>query len=524
MYQAATWDHDRKERLQVASLRMASAHGRGWGANRFGILKNQVLKNALLTCLLCALLAQIASAAAPSARRKLRKKPAPKTLPVTTTSKDLERQFQGATENFIYFHLDAALAQWRALTRSDPEFALAYAFLSFATKDPAEEKTVAGKARALQSKVTPGERLVIQWMTDVRGGDYLAGIAAMNDVVAMYPRDKQLVYLAGNWLLLQQSLPRAEKLLMQALAIDKDYPPPWNALGYLYAEQRDFDKAVSHMERYVALRPEEPNPHDSYAEVLRMAGKLSEAMTQYQEALKINPRFSLLGVADTYALMGNQEQARATYQRGIRESETIEDRLQCRLQYPITYVRERNYAEADRTFLELASWARTSKQPLIEVQAQRMMAEYQPDNVTALKYLADAETLLLKAPISAADRDEERARILRWRVLRALADQQQGVAGAALTQLEALSNANPSDVIQHAWHAAAGAFLVAAQRYEDAIAHLEEDTGDPLSLQLLAQCHAALGNTQKAQETRKQLSTLYIPTLEQALVAPEMRR
>jgi tetratricopeptide (TPR) repeat protein len=497
---------------------------RGAPPGRMVILKHQFLRNALMMCLLCILLAQPSFASAQAAKKKPRKKPLPKTLPVTAASKEGERQFQEATENFIYFHLDAALAQWRALTKTDPEFALAYAFLSFATKDPAEEKTAREKARALQSKVTPGERLVIQWMTDVREGNYLAGIAAMNDVVAMYPRDKQLVYLAGNWLLLQQSLPRAEKLLTQALAIDKDYPPPWNALGYLYAEQRDFEKAIAHMERYVALRPEEPNPHDSYAEVLRMAGRLNEAMTQYQEALKINPRFSLLGVADTYALMGNQEQARATYQRGIRESETIEDRLQCRLQYPITYVRERNYAEADRTFLELASWARTSKQPLIEVQAQRMMAEYQPDNVTALKYLNDAETLLLKAPIAAADRDEERARILRWRVVRAIADQQQGVAGAALTQLESLSNANPSDTIQHAWHAAAGAFLVAAQRYEDAVAHLEEDTSDPLSLQLLAQCHAALGNTQKALEARKQLSTLYIPTLEQALVAPEMRR
>jgi tetratricopeptide (TPR) repeat protein len=492
--------------------------------SRIVIVKIRVLKNALVLCFLFAVLVQPGFAAPSTAKRKARKKIAPKTLPVTTTAKEGEQQFQEATENFIYFHLDAALAQWRALVKTDPDFALAYAFLSFATKDPVEEKTAREKARALQSKVTPGERLVIQWMTDVREGSYLAGIAAMNDAVAMYPRDKQLVYLAGNWLLLQQSFSRAEKLLNLASTIDKDYAPPWNALGYLYAEQRDFEKAVSHMERYVALRPEEPNPHDSYAEVLRMAGKLNEAMTQYQEALKIDPRFSLLGVADTYALMGNQEQARATYQRGIRESETIEDRLQCRLQYPITYVRERNYAEADRTFLELASWARTSKQPLIEVQAQRMMAEYQPDHATALKYLNDAEVLLTRAAIASADRDEERARILRWRVVRAITDQQQTVAGTALTQLESLSSANPSDVIQHAWHAAAGAYLVAAQRYEDAIAHLEEDMGDPLSLQLLAQCHAAQGNPQKAQDARKQLSALYIPTLEQALVAPEMRR
>ena len=32
-------------------------------------------------------------------------------------------------------------------------------------------------------------------------GDFIGGISAMNDMLEMYPRDKHLLYLAGNWLM-----------------------------------------------------------------------------------------------------------------------------------------------------------------------------------------------------------------------------------------------------------------------------------------------------------------------------------
>jgi len=45
------------------------------------------------------------------------------------------------------------------------------------------------------------------------------------------------------------------------------------------------------MDKYVALMPNDPNPEDSYAEILRMAGHYTVAIDHYRVALSMNPRF-----------------------------------------------------------------------------------------------------------------------------------------------------------------------------------------------------------------------------------------
>ena len=110
------------------------------------------------------------------------------------------------------------------------------------------------------------------------------------------------------------------------------------------------------MDRYVALLPKEPNPQDSYGELLRMAGNFEGSLVHYRAALKIDPDFvtSQLGLGDTYALMGNQEQARVEYDKAIRFAHNEADRLTYGMQKAMTYVREGNFAEADKESQEIA--------------------------------------------------------------------------------------------------------------------------------------------------------------------------
>jgi len=92
---------------------------------------------------------------------------------------------------------DSALKRWRMAANIDPEFALAHLFLSYATPDPAEGQTERQKAKFLARDVTPGEQLLIAWFDGVRENDYLRGIAAMNDLVQQYPKDKHILVWAG---------------------------------------------------------------------------------------------------------------------------------------------------------------------------------------------------------------------------------------------------------------------------------------------------------------------------------------
>ena len=76
------------------------------------------------------------------------------------------------------------------------------------------------------------------------------------------------------------------------------------------------------MEKYVKLLPNEPNPHDSYGEMLRLSGRFDDALEQYHIALKIDPTFyiSQKELGETYAVMGQEERARAEYAKAIDEA------------------------------------------------------------------------------------------------------------------------------------------------------------------------------------------------------------
>jgi tetratricopeptide (TPR) repeat protein len=455
------------------------------------------------------------------------KQSAAKEMPVTTSSPKARELFGRALTDYENLYLERANIGWRAAVQADPNFALAHVFIAYNSSDPAEAKAAQEKAKLLAAKASPGERLLIQWITSVRENNFIAGISAMNDMLEMFPKDKHLVYLAGNWMMGQNSYEQAQKTLQGALAIDKNYPPALNDLAYCYAQSREYPKAFEVMERYVAVLPTLPNPQDSYAEILRMSGNFNAALEHYRAALKIDPWFdySQLGLADTYALMGNQVQARAEYDKAIQNAYTAADRVAYALQTATTWVREKNFAEADKAFAGVAEKAHALGFDLTEAQAHRMMSLYQTDDAEALKHLASAEEALNHPTtrISQSDREDERARVLRYRAVRADHAGNHELAAQVVQQLEALAGSTRSAVVQSSYHGAAGTLLMSQQKTSEAIVHLEEDEDNPYSLELLSRAYSITGAADKRHEIEVRLRASNAPTMEQALVVPAVR-
>ncbi len=61
------------------------------------------------------------------------------------------------------------------------------------------------------------------------------------------------------------------------------------------------------------------------------------------------------------------------------------------------------------------------------------------------------------------------------------------------------------------------------KKYEDAIAHLEEDQDNPFTLELLVQAYYQTYQTDKLHEVEAKLRGTNMPTMEQALVVPAAR-
>jgi tetratricopeptide (TPR) repeat protein len=446
-------------------------------------------------------------------------------LPVTTPSPRARALYAKGMLDYENLYLERCNDDWRAAVKADPNLAVAWAWIAFNGSNPEEVSNAREKAKAIAPRVTPGEQLMITWISKVQEGDFIAGISAMNDMLEMYPKDKHLLYLAANWLMGENGEEQAQHFLEKALALDKNFPPGLNDLAYVYARNRQFDKAFAAMDRYVAALPNEPNPQDSYGELKRMAGSFEDSLQHYHAALKIDPDFvtSQVGLGDTYALMGNQEQARIEYDKAIRYAHNEADRLAYTMQKAMTWVREDKFAQADEMFLQIARAAHAKDQNLQEAQAYRHLAEYQTDDKAALKYLEQAEQSLSHGSVSKSDKDEELSRILRNRTVRAAHAGNSSLADQSLKQLEAMSFGSRNRVIQSSYNGAAGTLLIDRKKFDEAITFLEEDEDNPFTMELLVQAYYETNQSDKLAEAEARLRGTNVPTMEQALVVPAAR-
>ena len=61
------------------------------------------------------------------------------------------------------------------------------------------------------------------------------------------------------------------------------------------------------------------------------------------------------------------------------------------------------------------------------------------------------------------------------------------------------------------------------KKYQDAIAHLEEDEDNPFTMELLVQAYYQTEQTEKLHAIEARLRGTNVPTMEQALVVPVAR-
>lgn len=447
---------------------------------------------------------------------------------ISTKSPQAHVFFEKAMQKMEMLHTQDGLDNFRSAVQADPQFALGHIMLTFFSQDPTEQVAEREKALATRASAGAEEKLIIDWLANASQARWVPAIQAMNEALNGYPNDKHLHWLAGWWLQLNQNQSqRAVAMFERTIKIDPQFADAWNEAAYCYAKQGDFEKAFADIKRYTELVPNEPNPQDSFAELSRMAGRFEDALTHYRMSLKIDPTFheSQLGLGDTYALMGDQQKARAEYAKAIETGSPVQ-KVVWSLQLAATYVREGDLAAADKAFNAVADQARGKDFANLEAEAYRSMSMYQLEGVASLGLLAKAEAVLKQDhKVPQALLNEELAAVLRTRVERALADNNSELAAAALTQLQTLADSNDADgIIANAFHGAAGTVALTAGKYAEAVNHLEEDDSNAISMRSLIAAYNKNGQQGNATRLAAKLAALNVPLIEQAIVVPEFRK
>lgn len=266
------------------------------------------MKQQCLIAMLCCCAVLVAGCSSTIARDK---------MPITTSSeKALEYYLQGR-ELAEKLRGQESRQYFQQAVDEDPDFAIAH--LQLAGVQPSAKKffDCFYKAKALVDKVSEAERLwILGFEAGGIKGDLLGQQEMYQKLVEAYPDDERARNLLATNYFVQQKWQQAIEEYERAALINPEFSPLYNQMGYTYRFLEQYDKAEKAFRKYIELIPDDPNPYDSYAELLMKTGRFGESIEQYKAALAIRPDFvaSHVGIATNLNFLGRHEEAREQLQ------------------------------------------------------------------------------------------------------------------------------------------------------------------------------------------------------------------
>jgi tetratricopeptide (TPR) repeat protein len=103
----------------------------------------------------------------------------------------------------------------------------------------------------------------------------------------------------------------------KATAINPSFSQPYNQMGYAYRFLDKYPEAEKAFQKYIELIPMDPNPYDSYAELLMKMGRFDDSIQNYEKALALDKNFvaSWVGIGNNHMFMGHGDKAREAFGR-----------------------------------------------------------------------------------------------------------------------------------------------------------------------------------------------------------------
>jgi tetratricopeptide (TPR) repeat protein len=270
-------------------------------------------------------------------------------IPVTTCSEKARDAFLKGRWLAENLRVTDAHQYFLKAVEADPDFALAH--LGVATTAPTQQEFFDAFRRAVETSAnaSEGERFLIAALEANVAGEPEVQLAKLEALVALFPEDERAHNAMGNFMFAnQQNYERAISSYRQSININPKYASPYNMLGYAQRQVGDYAGAEKAFQRYTELIPDQPNPYDSYAELLMMMGRFDESISSYEQALAIDPNFvvSYIGIGTNQMFMGELENARSTFSKAEEAARNNGERRQAGFWTAASYLHEGDFEHA----------------------------------------------------------------------------------------------------------------------------------------------------------------------------------
>ena len=238
-------------------------------------------------------------------------------VPITTASEEARKLYLQGRDLSEKLRATDARKYFEQAIQKDKDFALAYLGLANTAGTAKEFFDAASRGAALADRVSAGERAMLLANDAIAKGDVAGQERQLTELVKAFPGDERAQMLLGNYHFGRQNYAKAIEHYTTATTINPSFSQPYNQLGYANRSLVKYPEAERAFRQYIKLIPDDPNPYDSYAELLMKMGRFDESIQNYEKALSIDAHFvaSLIGIANDQIFQGKTDAARATLLR-----------------------------------------------------------------------------------------------------------------------------------------------------------------------------------------------------------------
>ena len=273
-------------------------------------------------------------------------------LPITTTSDDARNLFKEARAYSENLHTARANTLLDEALKLDPNFAMAHIYKAYTAPGGFNValKHVNFAVKQIDN-VTGGEKNIILYTQATFNGDQVREKMFLDNLVVAFPYNKRIQNMVGTYYYGNSDYETAIKHYNKAVKLDENFAPVYNMIGYAESALENYDEAEKAFMKYIELIPTQPNPYDSFAELLMKRGKFDESIVQYQKAYDLDNTFisALNGIGDNYSFKGDFEKAREYYDKSFKEGVTINDKIASLYWTATAYLHEGNSEAAMKT-------------------------------------------------------------------------------------------------------------------------------------------------------------------------------
>ena len=297
-------------------------------------------------------------------------------LQLTSSSEEAKAAFRAALFEVQIGATTDGRTKIAAAAAADPQFGLARAYQTLLSPNmSAEEREMAiTPVLATMRSASRGEVLLATYWREVAAGRGPEALPILDTLVRLVPGDPDVAYIH----LLAQSAGKTptEQAANHRRFLESfpQHTPAYNQAAYVFWRAGDGDRALSAVQALVAGAPKHWNAHDTYADILILLRKPTEALEHVQHEIELLPTFPYaFSKRGMIRLMTNDvRRARGDFAEGLAAATTPTQRFDMMQWNAVSYLYERDVAGAIRALGAIAEAAQQSTSPAAP--AARMLA------------------------------------------------------------------------------------------------------------------------------------------------------